>query len=146
LLDHTIESLSMFTDAVATPSTDAVATEVAALGSSSWDLAIASLAARSRRAWAEPGVMDRTIEISVGSLPAPMAASANLLEVVTHGWDIGQASGEATAIPDALAVPILEFARLAIGDDHRGDHFAADLGVGTTPSDQLVAYLGRKSL
>jgi hypothetical protein len=75
-----------------------------------------------------------------------MVVSSTLLELVVHGWDISQATGEAAAIPDALAVPILDFARGAIADDARGDMFAADLGLGDTPSDQLVGFLGRKPL
>ena len=145
LLDHTISTLTMFTDAVAA-NAGRDAPDARGLGSSPWDRAIAELAARSRRAWSAPGVMDRTIELSIGSMPAPMVVSANLLEVVVHGWDISQSSGEAAEIPDALALPILEFAREAIPDVNRGDHFAADLDIGDTPSDQVVAFLGRKPL
>jgi hypothetical protein len=36
------------------------------------------------------------------------------------------------------------FARQAVADADRGDNFAADLGIGDTASDQLVAFLGRK--
>jgi uncharacterized protein (TIGR03086 family) len=90
--------------------------------------------------------MDRTFELAIGTMPAPTAASASLLELVVHGWDISQASGEAAKIPDALALPVLDFARQALVDGNRGDNFAADLGIGDTPSDQLVAFLGRKPL
>ena len=149
LLDHTIDSLTMVTDAVAgaPASVDEAGPDtpdVQALGSTPWDRAIAELAARSRRAWEAPGVMDRTVELPIGTLPAPTVASAALLEVVLHGWDISQAGGEAAEIPDALALPVLEFARRPVVDANRGDNFAADLGIGDTPSDQLVAYLGRK--
>jgi uncharacterized protein (TIGR03086 family) len=145
LLDHTIGTLAMLVDAIASdPAADGPdAPEVRALGSTSWDRAIAELADRNRRAWRAPGVMDRTYELPVGTMPAPVVASASLLELVVHGWDISQATGEAAAIPDALAVPVLEFARQALGDANRGDKFAADLGRGETPSDRLVAYLGR---
>ena len=148
LLDHTFDTLAMFTDTVAPAGADADAPDVRALGSTPWDLAIAELAARSRRAWRDPGVMDRTFELPapLGTQPAAVVASANLLEVVVHGWDISQATGERAEIPEALALPVLEFARQALGDAPRGDHFAADLGIGDSPSDQLVAFLGRKPL
>ena len=145
LLDHIIGVLTMVTDAVDTM--PAVGTpDAPALGSTPWDRAIADLAARSRLAWEAPGVMDRTFELPIGTMPAPVLKSSALLELVVHGWDISQASGEAAEIPDALARPVLEFARQAIGDDSRGDLFGADLGLGATPSDQLVAFLGRKPL
>ncbi|GAC1374998.1 MAG: TIGR03086 family metal-binding protein [Acidimicrobiales bacterium] len=146
LLDHTFDTLAMFTDTVAPPGADAHVPEVRALGSTPWDLAIAELATRSRRAWQAPGVLDRTFDLPapMGAQPAAVVASANLLEVVVHGWDISQATGEGAAIPETLALPVLEFARQALGDAPRGDHFAADLGIGDTPSDQLVSFLGRK--
>ena len=148
LLDHTIGALTMLADAVATAPADAGpdAPDVRALGSTAWDRAIAGVAARSRRAWEAPRVMDRTFDLPFATLPAPMTASVTLLEVVVHGWDIGQATGEAAEIPDALAQPVLEFARQPLLDANRGDNFAADLGVGETPSEQLVAFLGRKPL
>jgi uncharacterized protein (TIGR03086 family) len=150
LLDHTVDTLTMLTDAVAgadaPPAADADAEphSVGDAGPNPWHRAIAVLAARSRRAWQAPGVMDRTLEVPMmGSQPAPVVASATLLELVVHGWDISQASGEAAEIPAALAVPILAFAREAIGDANRGDMFAADVRVGDSPSAQLVAFLGR---
>jgi uncharacterized protein (TIGR03086 family) len=144
LLDHTIDTLAMFTDALAAPAE--AASDVRALGSTRWDQAIAEQAALSRRAWRGLGVLDLTLELPFGTMPAPVALSANLLEVVVHGWDISQASGEAAEIPDALARAVLDFARQAIDDGTRGDSFAADLGLGGSPSDQLVAFLGRKPL
>jgi uncharacterized protein (TIGR03086 family) len=146
LLDHTVEVLAMVTDAVAGTDGSADAPEVPSPGSTIWGSAIGELAARSRRAWQAPGVMDRTFELSIGTTPAAATASITLLECVVHGWDISQASGEAAQIPDALAVPVLEFARQALTEANRGDNFAADLELGTTPSDQLVAFLGRKPL
>jgi uncharacterized protein (TIGR03086 family) len=143
LLDHTIDTLGVFADAVAGP---AGAPEAAARadGESSWVAAITELAARSRQGWSTPGALDRTYEMRFGTMPGPIAASANLLEVVVHGWDISQATGEVTDIPTALAEPILEFAQIAIGEAQRGEQFADDLGTGDTPSERLVAFLGRK--
>lgn len=140
LLHHTIESLTMLTDAVDT-GTEPVGDD--ALGTTEWDRTIAVLAARSRRGWAVPGVMDRTFDLPIGAQPGPAMAGVTLLETVVHGWDISQGSGEGAEIPDTLAVPILAFAHEALPAD-RGDAFAADLGLGGSPSDQLVAFLGRK--
>ena len=147
LLDHTIGALTMLTDAVDTATEDTGAdAAVQPLGSTSWDRAVAELADRSRRAWKAPGVMDRTYDLPIGTMPAPVVAMATLLEAVVHGWDISQASGEAAEIPDVLALPVLEFAHEAVVDANRGDNFAADLALGDSPSDQLVAFLGRKPL
>jgi uncharacterized protein (TIGR03086 family) len=139
VLEHTLGTVRLLVEAVEAEAPGDTTNE-------GWDRAIAELAERSRHAWAAPGVMERTFTLPMGTMSAPMVVSSTLLELVVHGWDISQATGEAAAIPDALAVPILDFARGAIADDARGDMFAADLGLGDTPSDQLVGFLGRKPL
>jgi uncharacterized protein (TIGR03086 family) len=98
---------------------------------------------RALAAWRRPGVMARTCELPLGTLPAPAAAHINLVEVVVHGWDVSQAIGEAAAIPPGLAEPMLEFSRKAV-DPARGRAFGPDLAVGDTVGDRLVAFLGRK--
>lgn len=143
LLDHTLDAVGVFADAIAGPAGEPV---VPAAWESSWSAAFAELAARIHRGWTDPQAMDRTYELRFGAMPGPVMASANLLEVVVHGWDTAQATGEAIDIPDRLALPILAFARAAITDDARGDAFGPDLAVGDTLGEQLVAFLGRTSL
>jgi uncharacterized protein (TIGR03086 family) len=139
LLDHTVGALTMLTGVVAGEPIDPTPP-------GRWDQAITELADRSRQAWQAPGVMDRAFDLPIGTWPASTTLQGTLLECVVHGWDISQATGEAAEIPDALALAVLEFARTPAVDANRGDAFAADLGVGDTPSDQLVAFLGRKPL
>ena len=143
LLDHTIGTLTVLTDAVLAAPTNGGPTATDQAGRAQ---AVAELANRSRRGWATPGVMERTFELPIGTMTAPELAGATLLEAVVHGWDISQATGEAADIPDALALPTLAFARQALDDSNRGDNFAVDLRTGDKPSDQLVAFLGRKPL
>lgn len=140
LLDHILDTLGVFADAIAGPADEPVAP---AAGESSWSAAFAELAARTHQGWADPAAISRTYELRFGAMPGPVMASANLLEVVVHGWDTSQATSEAVDIPDGLALPILTFARAAITDDGRGDAFDPDLAVGATPGEQLVAFLGR---
>jgi uncharacterized protein (TIGR03086 family) len=137
LLDHLIDTLTILTDAIAAPSSERTPR-------TSWHEAIAELANRSRQAWRVPGVLDRTYELPFGTMPGPVVATVTLLEAVVHGWDLSQATGEAEEIPDAFALPLLDFVREALPDAARGNNFAAALGIGDTPSDQLVAFLGRK--
>jgi hypothetical protein len=63
--------------------------------------------------------------------------------VVVHGWDVSQATGECADIPDALAEPILEFSRGAVGPA-RGRAFGPDLSTGESLSDRTVSFLGRR--
>jgi uncharacterized protein (TIGR03086 family) len=94
--------------------------------------------------WHTPGVLERTCSMASGATPALVVANINLLDVVVHGWDIAQATGEAAQIPPRLAEPILGFARQAITEEQRRRGFAAEMATGDTASDRLVAFLGRK--
>ena len=149
LLDHTFDTLAMFTDTVAPRRRRRPTRRTCEpLGSNPWDQAIAELAARSRWAWQAPGVMDRTFE-----LPAPMGAQPGA------GGGVGQPArgrrarlghqpGHRRAGRDPRG-PGASRPRVRPPGARRrpaGDHFAADLGIGDTPSDQLVAFLGRKPL
>lgn len=140
LLEHTLDTVGVFADAIDGPAEEPLAVDA---GERSWSGEFADLARRIRRGWADPAAMDRTYEPRFGTMPGPVMAGANALEVVVHGWDIAQATGEAVVIPDELAIPILSFARAAITDEGRGDAFGPDLQVGVTPGEQLVAFLGR---
>lgn len=105
--------------------------------------AFATVERRALTVWRQPDVMARTCALPLGSLPAPVAAQINLVEVVVHGWDVSQATGEAVPVPPELADPILAFCREAL-DSARGGAFGPDLEVGDDVSQRLVAFLGRK--
>ena len=113
------------------------------LGDDCGHAAFAGVRDRALAVWRSPGVMERTCALPLGSIPAPMAAHLNLVEVVVHGWDVSQATGERAAIPDELAGPILDFSRQAVGPA-RGRAFGPDLSTGESLSDRTVSFLGRK--
>jgi uncharacterized protein (TIGR03086 family) len=149
LLNHMLASLERLAGAaegeVAEPSQFDAQTQALTdrLGDDCGHAAFAAVRQRAMTVWHQPDVMARTCELLLGSLPASMAAHINLVEVVVHGWDVSQATGEAEAIPPELAEPVLEFSRQAV-DPARGRAFGPDLEVGDTVSERLVAFLGRK--
>jgi uncharacterized protein (TIGR03086 family) len=118
-------------------------TAVDRLGDDCGRAAFAAVRQRALAVWREPDVMGRTCALPLGMIPAPAAAHITLVEVVVHGWDVSQATGEAADIPPELAEPILEFSRQAV-DPARGRAFGPDLGVGDTVAERAVAFLGRK--
>lgn len=154
LLDHMLASLDRLAAAAGgdaavpgsldggPPGVDRV-DRVDRLGDDSGRTAFATVRQRALTVWRRPGVMARSCELPLGSLPAAVAAHLNLVEVVVHGWDISRATGEAAAIPPGLAGPALDFSRQAVGPA-RGRAFGPDLEVGDTVSDRLVSFLGRK--
>jgi|SRR6266487_1452770 uncharacterized protein (TIGR03086 family) len=85
--------------------------------------------------------------VSVGGrpLPATVLTSAGALEIAVHGWDVAEACGRRRPIPPPLAQELLVIAPLLVTGADRGVRFAApvDLPSSASPSDQLIAYLGR---
>lgn len=148
LLQHTYDSLTRLTDAVAQDEDTCppgACAPVTAPEDDAWGPAFVDLATRAHHTWREePDVLDRMCQLPLGETPAPVVADITLLEVVVHGWDVSHATGEEAPIPTELATHVLAFARQPVVDGHRGDDFAADLGVGSNPSDRLVAFLGRR--
>ena len=71
----------------------------------------------------------------------------DLLDTATHSWDIATATGQKAALPDELAATRLSVCQGFVTDEIRGFAgfdpavpVAADAG----PTDQLVAFLGRR--
>jgi len=138
LLAHMEDALDAFTEAasghvgVATvsPATD----RVGALR----DKACALLGA-----WAQTG----PATVAVGDLlvGAPLLVETAALEITAHGWDVAQATGRRTPVPDDLAVRLRPVAERVVQPADRGARFAParDPGCDAGPGDALMAYLGR---
>jgi uncharacterized protein (TIGR03086 family) len=97
-------------------------------------------------AWAnarDPG----HIAIADRPLSAGIVAAAGAVEVAVHGWDVARACGRDSPVPSALAGELLDLCQVLVRDADRPTRFAApiDLSRGlASPSDRLVAYLGRR--
>ena len=101
-------------------------------------------ACRARAAWlrrltsAPVGVGDLT-------LGRDTVVLVGALEIVVHGWDVSQATGECRTIPAELAVRLYGVATAVVTPDERGRRFGpvvpvpADAPVAT----RLLAHLGR---
>jgi len=69
--------------------------------------AYATAAANDRAAWAQPDGLSRTITISLGALPGPMAAAVHLTELLGHGCDIAVATGQEHLLDEASVEGLL---------------------------------------
>ncbi len=101
---------------------------------------------RTLAAWTTRG-LDGEANVGAGPMPATAAISINLLDTATHSWDIAHATGQAAALPDELAVFILELSRGIVSDDIRsfaGFDPAIQVPDGAGATDRLVAFLGRQ--
>lgn len=78
-------------------------------------------------------------------LPSPLLVATAALEVTVHGWDVAQATGARTPLPDDLAADLLPVAAVAVLDHDRGLLFGPPLPVpaDAPAGERLLAHLGR---
>lgn len=104
-----------------------------------------SAAAAAMLAWRNPGVLDAIIDAGPGPMPGRVLAGINLLDTATHTWDLATATGQPATLPDAVAGAALEASRATISPEIRPGRFGpeVDAASGASPTDVLVAFLGR---
>ena len=87
------------------------------------------------------------VPVGVGGvgLDAPLLVATAALEITVHGWDVGQATGRRTPIPDDLAGGLLAIAEHVIDAGDRGPRFATPRPVAgdAAAGDRLLAWTGR---
>jgi uncharacterized protein (TIGR03086 family) len=88
-------------------------------------------------------------DITIGGHPLPVDCLRTVaaLELAVHAWDISQTCGQRLPIPDDLAADLLAQAHLLVPRSGRSPLFAPPVPPPPrpTPSDRLIAYLGRLS-
>ena len=104
-----------------------------------------TIADRTMAAWRSSGVMEREMNGGAGPMPGAAYASINLLDTLTHSWDVAKATGQDPAIDEALAAFTLGVCEQLIAPQIRPGRFADPVAVATGASslDRLVAFLGR---
>ena len=101
---------------------------------------------RALAAWTARG-LEGEVNIGAGPMPVVAGLSINGLDTATHSWDIARATGQDAGLPDALAAKVLAVSRGFVSDDIRkfaGFDPAVPVGSDASPTDQLVAFLGRR--
>lgn len=89
----------------------------------------------------------RDISIADRALTPGIVAAAGAVEVAVHGWDVSRACGQDRQVPAALAEELLDLSPLFVLDADRPSRFAPRLDLSSdldSPSDRLVAFLGRR--
>jgi uncharacterized protein (TIGR03086 family) len=100
-----------------------------------------------RAAWSAAGALDRTVTISLGELPGPMAATVHLTELVAHGCDVAIATGQQDRIDEQAAAGLLGLMERMGGIDafRQPGIFgpAVEVRSDALAHLRLLAYLGR---
>jgi uncharacterized protein (TIGR03086 family) len=98
-------------------------------------------------AWADPDVLDRTVQLSSG----PAAAVDYLVEMTAdltvHAWDLARAIGGVTALDEDLVAAASRYAEEHLGDDGLPGLIAPPVPVppGADLQTRLLARFGRRA-
>jgi uncharacterized protein (TIGR03086 family) len=114
-----------------------------------WPDAYRAAAARSDAAWADDAKLDTLVEVPWGKVPGRFALAGYIQEVLAHGWDLAQATGQPVEGDPELAEWALATSRRILPPEIRGDEGVPFGPVVTAPADagpytQLAAWLGRR--
>jgi uncharacterized protein (TIGR03086 family) len=113
-----------------------------------WLAAYQAASQRARRAWSDDAKLDALVEVPWGKIPGRFAIAGYIQEILTHGWDLAQASGQPTERDPELAFFALAGAKRILPPKPRGGEipFGPVIPVppDTAPYAQLAAWLGRQ--
>jgi uncharacterized protein (TIGR03086 family) len=92
------------------------------------------------------GTIERTHGTPLGDMPGFALAGFTTMDVLVHGWDLAVATGQDAEFDDDIVAFVTAFAKQAITDASRAPTIAPAVRApkGSTPTQKLVAYLGRK--
>jgi uncharacterized protein (TIGR03086 family) len=147
LLNHTIGVVARF-GIVASRSGEAVDLTTDWVGTDP-SSRFEALAGPTLAAWSTPGALDGPLILPNGRASTALdGGRRNFVDTLVHGWDLATAVGLDATIEPALATAALEASELIMSDGLRGPGrpFAApvQVGPGASPTDRLVAFLGRR--
>lgn len=96
-------------------------------------------------AWNADGVFDGTVNIGAGDMPAEAAIGINMLDTLTHSWDLAEALGQDRSMDPELAEAALAASKMIISDEIRPGRFgpAVEIADDAPAHDRLAAFLGR---
>lgn len=94
-------------------------------------------------AWS--GEIPAGVTVAGHGVASELLVTAAALEITVHGWDVGQALGLDSPVPEELAARLLPVARLLVRPEDRAVRFAAPRPVGSraAPAERLLAFVGR---
>jgi uncharacterized protein (TIGR03086 family) len=96
-------------------------------------------------AFSLPGVLERTYRGPLGTATGADRLQIRLYDLLAHGWDLAQATGQPAGLPDDLAEQSLAFVRTQLTEQARPGRFGpAQIATEQASAiERLVAFLGR---
>jgi uncharacterized protein (TIGR03086 family) len=140
LLDHMADSLDAFTEA----SGGLVPITVVPVRGTPVDV-LKEKACTLLGAWSSPAA--ETVWLDDARLDAALLLRAGALEIVLHGWDVGQATGVGVPLPEGLATELLPVALELVTDADRGVRFGPELpAADASTGARILGFSGRQPL
>lgn len=101
---------------------------------------------RAMAAFSKPGVMEQTVKLPFGEMPAGVAATIAVFDVTTHGCDLARATGQQLQDTELIETA-LAAGKQMIGPDMRvpgmfGPEVPCDAS--SSSVDKLLAFAGRQ--
>ena len=91
--------------------------------------------------------LEKPAQLPFGTVPADVALRIAAGDLLVHGWDLSQATGQGFQPPEDVVEEIEGFYRVAIGPELRaGGSFGEPIEVAadSAPLERLVAFAGRQ--
>jgi uncharacterized protein (TIGR03086 family) len=91
--------------------------------------------------------LEKPAQLPFGTVPAEIALRIAAGDLLVHGWDLSQATGQGFAPPEEVVGEIEGFYRIAIGPELRaGGSFGepVEIDADAVALDRLVAFAGRR--
>jgi uncharacterized protein (TIGR03086 family) len=99
-----------------------------------------------RDAFERPGVLERSYPGPFGKGTGAEILQIRLADLLTHGWDLAQATAIPADLPEEVAEQALAFIRIQLASQPRAPRFADPQPIDdTAPAiGQLAAFTGRQ--
>ncbi len=98
-------------------------------------------------AFEEPGALGRIVTMPFGEMPAAGLAGFRFVDLVSHAWDLAQATGQNTDFAPELCEAALAISRQRLdGRDRANMPFKDEVHVpaNACAADRLAGYLGKR--
>jgi uncharacterized protein (TIGR03086 family) len=145
LIDHTIGTQHMVTDALQDKPFNMTGVEVAhGEQGEAFDRAAADAVAELHR----DGAIDKTVTLPFGTFSGEKLMGLAVLDTFQHAWDLAKATGQDTDLNAELAESLMELAVAHMAHAPRGEEPAPygpeqTAPAGSPAADRLAAFLGR---
>ncbi|MDQ6849045.1 MAG: TIGR03086 family metal-binding protein, partial [Actinomycetota bacterium] len=96
-------------------------------------------------AFGQPGILERQYRGPLGAATGAERLQIRLYDLLAHGWDLSQATGQPFNVRGDLVEPSLAFARVQLAEQRREGRFAPAQMVNENAAaiERLAAFLGR---